>query len=123
MISGCGSNERLYPVQGNVISSDGIAPTFGLVEFRSMADGRIVSGNIQPDGSFTLTTQEPDDGAVAGEHEVVLVRFINAENGPIHTHGHAVEIPTRYASYDTSGLTATVKPGPTNKITVKFDRK
>ena len=120
---GCGNGERVYPVQGNVISSSGIAPTFGTVEFRSVAEGHIASGNIAADGTFSLTTREMNDGAVEGEHDVILVRFLNAESGPIHTHGHAVEIPSRYADYETSDLRAVVKPNSKNEITITFDPK
>lgn len=119
---GCGTGSGVYPVQGNVISTTGIAPQFGTVEFRSDSEGRVASGKIQSDGTFTLTTFEPNDGAVKGDHDVILVRFINVEDGkPLESHGHAVEIPERYASYETSGLTATVKPGRNNKITIEFD--
>ena len=121
LLVGCGAENGVYPVQGQVVSTAGIAPTFGIVEFRSVTNGRIASGSIRRDGSFSLTTQKPNDGAVVGDHEVILVRFINVEDGPIHTHGHAVEIPERYADYETSNLTATVKPSEINKITIQFD--
>jgi len=119
---GCGTGSGVYPVQGNVVSTTGIAPRFGTVEFRSVDEGRVASGVIQRDGTFLLTTFEPNDGAVAGVHKVILVRFINVEDGkPLHTHNHAVEIPERYASYETSGLTATVEPTRNNEITIEFE--
>lgn len=121
VLVGCGNENGVYPVRGKVVSSTGIAPTFGTVEFRSTTNGRIASGAIQHDGSFSLTTLKPNDGAVVGEHDVILVRFINVEDGPIHTHGHAVEIPERYADYKTSGLTAVVQPIDRNEITIQFD--
>lgn len=121
LLAGCGTENGVYPVQGKVVSTTGIAPRFGTVEFRSIADGRVASGMIQRDGTFQLTTLKPNDGAFAGEHEVILVRFINVEDEPLYLHGHAVEIPERYARYETSGLKATVKPAKTNAITVQFE--
>lgn len=119
-MSGC-SGDRIYPVQGKVVSADGIAPRFGTVEFRSRTDGTVASGTIAEDGTFSLTTKKPGDGALVGEHDIILVRFINVEDGPLHTHGHAVEIPKRYASFETSGLQATVKASKENPITVTFE--
>ena len=121
MLLGCNDGPRVYPVQGKVVSKDGIAPRFGTIEFRSLTDGTVASGIIANDGSFSLTTKTPNDGALVGEHEVILVRFVNVEDGPIHTHGHAVEIPKRYASFSTSDLRATVKASKENPITITFD--
>lgn len=119
---GCGAAKKTYPVKGKVVSATGIAPTFGTVEFRSLADGKIASGLIARDGTFQLTTFAPNDGAVLGEHQVILVRLINIEDGvPLHKHGHAVEIPVRYADYETSDLRATVEAVDPNEITIKFD--
>lgn len=123
LLVGCGNKSGVYPVQGKVVSSTGVSPTFGTVEFRSIDSGRIASGAIERDGSFSLTTLKLNDGAVVGDHEVILVRFINVEDGPIHTHGHAIEIPERYADYKTSGLKAIVKPVDSNEIVIQFDPK
>lgn len=123
-LAGCGSNDNIYPVHGKVVSTTGIAPTFGTVEFRSLSDGRTASGAIERDGTFTLTTLKPNDGALVGEHQVILVRVINIEDGkPLHTHHHAVEIPERYADYKTSGLTQSIKAVDQNEITIEFDPK
>jgi hypothetical protein len=51
----------------------------GKVMFAPVAKGDDVNpgkpawGNIQPDGTFRLTTNKRDDGAVVGEHWVTIV--------------------------------------------------
>ena len=34
-------------------------------------------GEVNPDGSFTVETYAPNDGAVAGRHAVVIIQFMS----------------------------------------------
>ena len=82
MLSGCGASTgpTTYPVKGKVVFAGGEPWTAGTVTFRSTSDpGMMASGEIQPDGSFTLTTYyvvagqaRTQPGAVAGEHTVTV---------------------------------------------------
>jgi hypothetical protein len=96
-IIGCSSaastGPATYPVQGKVVSPGGQPWTGGLVTFRSTSDpGMMASGEIQADGSFTLTTYyvvagqaRTKPGAVAGEHTVTVEeRQIPAARGAVN---------------------------------------
>ena len=78
-LSGCNrSTLELAPVHGKVMIDS--KPLFqGKVMFAPVAKGDSVRpgkpawGNIQPDGTFRLTTLKKDDGAVVGEHWVTIM--------------------------------------------------
>lgn len=75
---GCGESwqAETYPAQGQ-ISVNGVPPTGAVVELYA-ADTPVDVQNsrpwaiVQEDGSYTLTTYEPGDGAPAGRYAVVL---------------------------------------------------
>jgi hypothetical protein len=102
--------------------------------------GRAALGDIGPDGTYTLTTFKPHDGALVGPHRVAIhatrvgpgslaaprsaeeeVEWSRkgAPGGKVLVAGK-VEwlVPERYSVADTSGLTATVTRGPN---TIDFD--
>jgi hypothetical protein len=70
----------LAPVAGKV-TIDGQPFAEGKVMFAPIASGknrevgRPAFGKLGPDGSFTLGTYAPDDGAVVGEHWVTVIRI------------------------------------------------
>jgi hypothetical protein len=97
----------------------------GTVEFRSQSDGRIAKGKIDEQGRFQLSTFGNNDGAVGGEHQVVVVQHFDPRvwtakeiSNPALSPGHAEHaheaglVHRRYADYKTSGLNAVVKPNP-----------
>jgi hypothetical protein len=123
---GCGTGKMTHEVKGKVVFSDGTPVQFGDVETLAVAERVNARGKIEKDGSFTLTTYEAGDGALAGEHKVVIIQMTgsplvaNAKLGPIqHTHGH--DLASKYRSYDTSGLKFTVEPGKVNEVTLVID--
>ncbi|MBL8890599.1 MAG: carboxypeptidase regulatory-like domain-containing protein [Planctomycetaceae bacterium] len=123
---GCGSGQSTHIVKGKVVFSDGTPVQFGDVETLSVEHRINARGKIEKDGTFTLTTYEENDGAVAGEHQVVIIQMTGtpmmaaAKLGPIqHTHGH--DTGAKYRSYDTSGLKFTVEPGKVNEVTFTLD--
>jgi len=78
MFAGCGGSTeqastllKPVPVKGSVLYK-GKALTGGTVRFEPEDGGREASGNIEPDGTFTLTTFKAADGAVAGKHRVAV---------------------------------------------------
>jgi hypothetical protein len=84
--------------------------------FRHCFDYRAASAKINPDGTFTLTTNEPNDGCVKGTHPVAIIAL--EPLGPSAQKWHA---PKKYNSTETSGLTITVdKPTQDLKIEITW---
>jgi hypothetical protein len=115
-LSGCGpQNMPTYPVQGKVVFPDGKPLNQGWVSFRCLDVERPPSskGQIQPDGTFVLTTFQQGDGAIEGRHQVLINVPISPERddykgGP----PPAPPIDGKYANYNTSGLEFTVSTDP-----------
>jgi hypothetical protein len=74
-LEGCGNDdlERRYAVHGKV-TRQGKAGQTGTINFLPVKDanGRVASGEIKSDGSYTLTTKDPGDGALAGDYVVTI---------------------------------------------------
>jgi hypothetical protein len=74
-ISGCGGDDlaRRYPVSGRV-TRQGQPLTKGTINFLPLdaSKGRTATAEIQPDGSYSLMTKDPGDGAIAGEYRVTV---------------------------------------------------
>src|SRR5688572_15793638 len=71
-VAGCGT--PYYPVSGTITLNDGSPLTRGLVIFERVDDGPPVTarGEIQADGRFSLSTDEPGDGVPAGRYKAVI---------------------------------------------------
>jgi len=129
-LGGCGGPSRppLAPVQGKITYGGQPVPQ-GVVTFYPK-EGRSATGRIQPDGTYCLTTFEPGDGAVIGQHKVTIeaVRFTNIGSPPksfedeirqaqekTPPSSHPPEphwlVPPRYAKRETTPLTFEVRPG------------
>jgi hypothetical protein len=120
---GCGSTPPgTYPVIGTVRLSDGKVVEQGMVEFRLDAgEQRIIArGRIQSDGSFSLSTFRPGDGALPGRHQVIVQQMIIAE-GFANDHQHGPRISTRYTDYATSELQAVVEPIDSNRVNITLE--
>jgi hypothetical protein len=80
VLAGCGSNAnrpKLGKVSGKV-TYKGQAVTAGTVTFTPITgkggdSGDVASGQIESNGSYTLTTFDTGDGAVLGQHAVTVV--------------------------------------------------
>jgi hypothetical protein len=94
-----------------------------------LASPRAAVGTTNDAGEFTLTTMTDGDGAVVGQHQVSVTSFTpeaiaklsNAQQEALGR-GQKVEgsaLPTKYAGFETSGLSATVEAGGTNHF--RFD--
>ena len=118
LLAGCGSGHpATYPVQGKVTFPDGSPLKDGTVEFRSKTP-ELKNLNAQgtiTDGSFTVGTFVPNDGAVEGEHEVVVIPNLVIETRP-NVARPPDPIDAKYRDYGTSGLKATVKAQKDNKV-------
>ena len=88
--SGCTGGEKLsktFPVTGKVFGRDGKPLTGGMVQFQHTTDLTLtVTGEIQPDGSFTLQTikgKQVLPGAIEGEYTATAMLPIPAgEHAP-----------------------------------------
>ena len=137
--AGCGSGRPpTAPVHGR-ITCGGRLVSSGTVVFYP-TKGRPASGQIQPDGTYTLTTFTAGDGALLGKHKVTVeatassggsadqpktkeeeMRMILAHKRVMPPEVHWLA-PARYAKQETSGLTAVVNRGD-NSIDFTLDAK
>ncbi|UUO07759.1 hypothetical protein M4951_05470 [Blastopirellula sp. J2-11] len=119
---GCEAGVPTHPVSGKVLQADGTPAQSGLIEFRTTAeDGSVINarGQIESDGTFRLSTFGQDDGALAGDHQAILVSPATSENsetGVVHS------FPAKYRSYATSDLQFRVEPGQ-NEFAVQVKAK
>lgn len=74
---GCGGGDSGPPVGQTVaikgkITYMGQPLSQGTIQFEPEDSGREANGNIQPDGTFSLTTFREGDGAIPGTHRVAV---------------------------------------------------
>jgi hypothetical protein len=127
---GCGgdpSKPKLGRVSGKV-TYHGQPVTKGMVSFVPSSGpgaetGQSATGEIGPDGSYTLTTFENNDGAVLGEHKILVKS--REEDPALKGGGMPIPdaqgkfkikppkhlVPKKYESADQTPLRLTVKEG------------
>lgn len=104
-------------VNGKVLSPSGSPLTGGRVVFKPKDPTKQeAAGDIQPNGTFSLTSFRKDDGATPGDYVVVIekVTYKTGSATPVN-----INIPTKYQSEKTSDLLVTVKEGQ-NDYTVRL---
>ena len=76
---GCNRGPRMVQVSGKVFYKDGTVPHAGIcmINFTPVGGAaaemkKVAGGAIGPDGSFSLTTRTPNDGAYVGEYAVTF---------------------------------------------------
>lgn len=134
--AGCGFvNEtsrppRTYPVSGRVLRN-GKPVEHAQIVFSNPGAPKTAVGETNSEGDFTLTTEQDNDGAVAGEHVVTLFKTMGplpeASTQPSSAEELAKQaaagmkapeldpnVPAQYTDASTSPLRATVKPDATN---------
>lgn len=125
-LAGCGGGNGLEtaPVVGKVLIN-GQPLAFGSISFRPKA-GSPATGQIQSDGSFTLTTYKSGDGAIIGPHDVLVIAT-ESDAGSVSPSQPGEEvvmgkstIPQKYTSFSTSGLTAEVVADKKNEFTFEL---
>jgi hypothetical protein len=121
-ISGCGRGRpTTHPVSG-IVTLDGKPLQGAGVMLMPEAGGRPAVGTTNQRGEFTLTTFDPNDGALPGKHAVTVVLKKTTSgvmtgpdglSGPIAPGGIKEQwiVPKKYADPKTSGLSAEVRPG------------
>ena len=105
-LAGCGA--KYYPVHGKVTLPGGQPVPGSLVVFEGTSGGKSISarGEVGADGSYSLSTNAPGDGAPPGKYRVSVAPppAISAEGGgrpPFHV---------RFSRVETSNLEFEVKP-------------
>lgn len=111
--AGCGRRPALAPVSGRV-TLDGRPLEFGSVMIQPSA-GPAARGTIRADGSFTVGTFTPGDGAIVGPATVRVACYEQQRPDAPPPVGELALgrslIPQRYTQFETSGITTTVAAG------------
>jgi hypothetical protein len=121
--AGCGRPSyelEVAPVSGTV-TLDGKPLPSGYVVVPT-SKGRMASGEIQPDGSFVLTTYEKGDGAQVGTHPVVVNEVPPDEFSRVKR-PRGPPIPEKYTRAGTSGLQVDVKADEENFLELQLKSK
>ena len=118
ILGGCGESglPDMIPIRGTVIFNEAPLTEGTVLYLPKSPGGRQARGDIQPDGSFRLTTLRADDGAQIGEYDIVVIALkphpgepsreeLEAAGGLIQR-GYA--IPEKYINRKTSGLSDSV---------------
>jgi len=122
MAIGCGPRRPAVVPAAGIVTLDGKPLPGGFVRLVPAAS-RVATGEIRPDGRFTLGTFAAGDGCVLGTHGVEVI-------GPLPAGGEmaaavpapAVAVPARYRAAETSGLTVDIT-GPTSDLAISISSK
>jgi hypothetical protein len=125
LLGGCAGTGP-YPVEGIVQWEDG-SPAKELVNAIVIFDlpekATKAQGNVQADGTFRLTTNKPNDGALPGEYKVLIIEVgRKALGGPDASAIAPGHMDSRYSDPSTTDLKATVEKRSDNKITLTVKR-
>ena len=115
LLTGCDGLPERVPVSGKVLI-DGQPLTYGSIMVIP-ENARPAMGKIAPDGTFTLSCYEDNDGSVLGTHKVTVsaVEALNSSSQKWHA-------PKAYTEPDTSGLEVTITE-PTDSLVIELSWK
>jgi hypothetical protein len=129
-LSGCGRGRPATATVGGRVTYRGKPVPSGRIAFQP-EEGRLAMGTLGPDGSYTLTTFQPGDGALLGKHRVTIEATQQIGGGPLPKSrkeefrmglgsSPVIEwlVPEKYSRLATSPLKAEVKRGSN---TINFD--
>lgn len=124
-LAGCGnqpvsSGLQTVPVRGLVTRAGQPVPD-AVVTFQPVQGSHVAIGRTDAAGRYSLSTVQPDDGALPGEYHVQIVKYEEQET-PVEegaTPPLKNLLPAKYATPQTSGLAATV--GGTGANTFDFN--
>ncbi len=128
-VPGCSSDKvatPVYPVRGK-ITFDGEPASGAFVVFHPKASAAPggesnPSAQVQPDGTFQLTTRTQADGAPAGDYAVTVQWNRAVKQGNDAVAGPNV-IPPTYSKADTSPIKVTVNASPNDLPPFEIARK
>ena len=132
-VTGCGAKGPPVAQVSGTVTYKGEPLAHAKVLFIS-AVGRPAQGETDAAGKFTLTTNSPGDGAVVGEHTIVITKLGPPagmseaefqEKRKTAAAGSTVPgksaIPDKYTMVQSSPLKATVPAGGNSSLEVKLD--
>ncbi|QDT62921.1 hypothetical protein [Calycomorphotria hydatis] len=116
------NRKPVYPTTVKVLL-DGEPLAQATVSLRSQTGGPAAAGITDENGAAKLTTYEQGDGAVAGEHQVIVQKYeeqqvpenYNPDTDP-PLPAPVMLTPAKYAGFSTSGLTLEVTPNGSNEF-------
>ncbi len=116
---GCGPHGETTAIVRGKVTYKGKAVPNGTVNFIPVK-GPAATGEIQPDGSYTLTTYKSGDGAVLGKHKVIVVAMQDMGSVLPESRNPLPPpiVPMKYTSLATTDLTADVEQ---KENTINFD--
>ncbi|NOY40457.1 MAG: hypothetical protein GXP26_01285 [Planctomycetes bacterium] len=123
LLLGCDQGPEMIPVHGQVFYQDQPL-TSGSVMLQPV-QGQPARGEIQPDGTFVLSTYAAEDGVVLGKQKVRITCYESQQPASqrqpssqrVEPMGLGASlIPKKYTSYATSGLVVDIKPGRTEPL-------
>jgi hypothetical protein len=124
---GCSGSSGLptIPVQGRV-TYKGQPVTQGTVTFlpRTVTEGtaqRPATGVIQADGAYRLATVNPDDGAMPGDYQVVIVSITSGPSPETPDAAEVWAIPKHYGNPLQTDLQATIPNDSKGPLQFDFD--
>jgi len=105
-------------VTGTITLADGSPLSKGLVIFERVGEGPPVTarGEVQPDGRFVLSTDEPGDGVPVGHYKAVI-NPLDTSDAPDEQ--KLLQFDVKHLNIKTSELEFEVKPEP-NTIDIKL---
>lgn len=122
-VASCGKSDAqkpTFPVSGQILLPDGKPAEHALVIFHPVgqATGPKPRGKVLANGTYLLTTYNPDDGAPTGEYQVTVELWLpgRLDENPSN------RLNAKYSKPESSGLTATVGTGPAEIKTITLKR-
>ena len=118
LLTGCSDGSlKPIPVSGTVLvdgqpAAGAEVAFFGTDEHLMVAEAPFPRAIVAEDGTFTLSSFEPGDGAPAGDYRVTIVWKKSDSDDPEIRDMAPDELGGRYSAPETSGLTATVPSEP-----------
>lgn len=124
---GCSTKPATFKVTGTVKFADGTPLAGGTVEFRNITDDITkqvnARGEIGPDGKFELTTFAPNDGALAGEHQVCIFPPTYEVPSNLSTEPPPNPLARKFMAYETSELKYNVSAQGPNDFHIDVGQK
>lgn len=113
LAGGCSDGRpKLVKVSGRVLIDDKPLTT-GVIRVVPEKEPP-ATGDIGPDGTFTLYTFRPGDGCVPGEHPVAVVAIKTLSSSAIQYF-----VPKKYVNEASSGIKVNIT-GPTKNLEIKL---
>lgn len=110
---GCGDGRpKRVKVSGQVLI-DGKPLEYGFVQVMPAGE-RAATGKIGPNGRFTLTTFDPDDGCVLGKHNVAVIATESINGSSQRWHA-----PKKYVDATKSDLQVEITE-PTDSLVIEL---